>query len=83
MNIYLFSASWCAPCQQVKKAIEAMPADKQEMITIFNADADDDEFMTYSIRAIPTMIVFQEGEEIERHTTAHAIMTAIRKHLGD
>lgn len=62
--IKYFSASWCTPCQNMKKQFVEEDWEGVEMI---DADNQRDEVEKYHIRSIPTFVKLDEsGEEIDR-----------------
>ncbi|MGB1780183.1 MAG: thioredoxin, partial [Longimicrobiales bacterium] len=63
-----FYADWCAPCKMVAPLLDEIAHQKIGKILVTKVDTDHapDIAMKYEIRSIPTLIMFQEGEEIER-----------------
>lgn len=65
-----FYADWCAPCRMMSPILEQMSedfADKVKIIKI-NTDKNEQVSMHFGIRSIPTMILFQKGEILWRHS---------------
>jgi thioredoxin 1 len=63
-----FWAPWCGPCRMMSPVIEAL-AQKMDGKIKFAKINTDENFKTaqkYGIMAIPTLIVFKAGEEVER-----------------
>jgi thioredoxin 1 len=63
-----FWAPWCGPCRMMIPVLEAL-AQKMDGKIKFAKINTDENFKTaqkYSIMAIPTLIVFKAGEEVER-----------------
>ncbi|NNF14678.1 MAG: thioredoxin [Gemmatimonadetes bacterium] len=63
-----FYADWCAPCKMVAPLIDEIAHDQigKMLVAKVDTDAAPDVAMRYSIRSIPTLIVFDGGEELER-----------------
>lgn len=59
-----FWAEWCGPC----KALAPILDEISDRIDVVKINADDNSGLTaeYSIRSIPTMIVFEDGKELKR-----------------
>lgn len=63
-----FWAEWCAPCRMMEPIYEEL-ASKYEGKMKFaklNVDENPDVAEKYGIMAIPTMIIFKNGVEVER-----------------
>lgn len=74
-----FWADWCSPCKAMAPILEEM----SETLTIFKVNSDENSGLTaeYSIRSIPTIILFEDGKEINRVTGAMS-KPALLKNLG-
>lgn len=64
-----FYAEWCGPCKLIGKEIESLDKETKE-IEIVKVDIDKfPELATkYSIMAVPTLKVYQNGKEINNHS---------------
>lgn len=66
MKVLKFSASWCQPCQMLKKVIDGID---NIPIPVEDVDIDDNTEMAikYGIRNIPTCIIISDtGDVIDR-----------------
>ena len=64
-----FWATWCGPCQmQGKRLHEAAEADAAFGARIGKVNVDNEQQLAVSLQidAIPALIVFQKGKEVER-----------------
>ncbi len=63
-----FSAAWCGPCKMLTPVLEKVSDDLEDKVDFFHLDVDEspDASSKFSIRGVPTMIVFHNGEEIDR-----------------
>ena len=63
-----FWAEWCAPCRMVAPTVEALAADFAGKATIgkLDTDAQRDIAARFGITAIPTLILFKNGEVEKR-----------------
>ena len=63
-----FYADWCAPCKMVAPLMDEIAHDQvgKMLVAKVDTDAAQEVAMRYGIRSIPTLIVFRDGEEVER-----------------
>ena len=61
-----FTAPWCGPCQQLGPVIEEISNANPGLIKKINVDYDPELPQKYNIRSVPTTIIFENGEEVER-----------------
>lgn len=63
-----FYADWCAPCRMVAPLVDEIAYQKIGRMLVVKVDTDHapDLAMRYGIRSIPTLIVFRDGQEVER-----------------
>ena len=59
-----FWASWCAPCQLIAPAVEAIAKDYAGRAKVGKVNVDENMSTSgkYNIRGIPALLVFKEGE---------------------
>lgn len=65
-----FSATWCPPCKQLAPIIAGLAEELQGKVDVYGVDVNDspDTAQKYGIMAVPTLIVFRNGEEKARAT---------------
>lgn len=62
-----FFATWCGPCQMLAPVIEELStSDNSFDIVKVDIDADRDLAIQYEIEAVPTLIIFKDGKEVDR-----------------
>ena len=63
-----FWAPWCSPCRMVEPSLEQIEAKYSEKARIFrvNTDVNPELMEQYSVRGLPTVMLFVNGEP--RHT---------------
>ena len=62
-----FWAEWCGPCKMLGPILEEISTDLKDKLQIVkvNLDENQDLAMKYSIRSIPTLLLFKDGELID------------------
>ena len=67
-----FHAQWCGPCKAMAPALDACAKELQGKVKIVKVDVDENPNITgaYSIRAMPTLIIFKNGKVLTQHTGA-------------
>lgn len=63
-----FWAPWCGPCRMVAPVLEAVAEkmDGEMKFVKLNTDENQKTAGEYNILAIPTLLVFKNGEEVDR-----------------
>lgn len=63
-----FWAPWCGPCRRVSPIVEELASEYEGKVKICkcNVDENDGIPMKYSIRNIPTLLFFKNGELVDR-----------------
>jgi thioredoxin 1 len=76
-----FWAEWCGPCKMIAPFLEELADEHQGKLTIAKMDIDKypDNASKYGVRSIPTLILFQNGEQADM--TVGADPGQIRKML--
>lgn len=63
-----FFAEWCGPCKMAAPVIEELAGEYADKAVIAKVDVDAENALaaTYGVMSIPTVIVFVNGEEVDR-----------------
>ena len=62
-----FWAEWCGPCKNLAPILEEISNELKEKVKIGKINIDDNQELAakFSIRSIPTMILFKDGNSID------------------
>ncbi|NOR05226.1 MAG: thioredoxin [Deltaproteobacteria bacterium] len=82
-----FWAGWCGPCLVIAPVVEELAGEYDGKVVVAKMDVDKSPATPgrYGIRAIPTLIVFKDGQVVEQITGAvgkAVIESAINKALS-
>lgn len=63
-----FWAPWCGPCRRIAPMIDELAAENQGAVKIGKVNVDDNAqyAQKYEVMNIPTIIVFKNGEPVQR-----------------
>ena len=62
-----FWAPWCGPCRIVAPHLEELNSEREDLRVVkLNTDENPQTAATYGILAIPTMVLFRNGQEAKR-----------------
>ena len=61
-----FWAEWCGPCKAIGPSLEEMSVEMKDKLKIvkINVDENPTTSQNYSIRSIPALMIFKNGEKI-------------------
>lgn len=81
-----FWAPWCSPCRMVAPIIDQLAEEFKDQAVVgkVNIDENEDAAVAFRVASIPTMIIFKDGQEVERIVGARPrphLADAIRKYL--
>ncbi len=81
-----FWATWCAPCRMMAPTVEGIAAEYAGRAKVGKLNVDENLSVTgrYSIRGIPTLMLFKNGQVAEQFvgaTSKDAIVKMLERHL--
>lgn len=81
-----FWAPWCGPCRSLSPIVDEVADELAGKITVAKCNVDDNQdlAMKFGVMSIPTLIVFKNGEEIDRSVGAlpkARLQALLEKHL--
>jgi thioredoxin 1 len=70
-TVFYFTADWCQPCKKVKPIVEELNRETADVtFQIIDVDMENDLVKTFQITSVPTFILFEDEEQINRITGA-------------
>lgn len=81
-----FWAEWCGPCKLIAPIVGEIADEYRDKIKVFKIDTDSHQKTpaSFGISAIPTIMLFKDGKEVERMVGAKSkkeITAMIESHL--
>ena len=63
-----FYATWCGPCKMLAPVLEQVADEVKDKAVIGKLDIDEslDIAKEYNVMSVPTMILFKDGQEVDR-----------------
>ena len=67
-----FWAPWCGPCRAIGPVVDELASEYDGRVKIYKMNVDENPAMPgrFGIRAIPTLILFKNGQVVEQITGA-------------
>jgi thioredoxin 1 len=67
-----FGAPWCAPCKALAAVVHRVAAEQAGRVKVVAVDTDASPRTAerYGVRAVPTLMVFRNGEKVTQHLGA-------------
>lgn len=81
-----FWAPWCGPCRSLSPIVDEVADELAGKLTVTKCNVDDNQdlAMKFGVMSIPTLIVFKNGEEVDRSVGAlpkARLQALLEKHL--
>jgi thioredoxin 1 len=82
-----FWAEWCGPCRMIAPILESMVDEYSDSLKIvkLDVDANPQTMMKFGVQSIPTLILFKNGEPVERiigYMPKERLLGKVRPHIG-
>jgi thioredoxin 1 len=70
-HVLYFTADWCQPCKKVRPIVEELNREIADVaFQTIDVDMENDLVKTFQITSVPTFILFEDEEQINRITGA-------------
>lgn len=68
LTVVDFYATWCGPCRKLSPILEEVETELSGRVNFAKIDTDDniDAAKEYQVSGLPTLLVFKNGEVVER-----------------
>ena len=81
-----FWAPWCGPCRSLSPIVDEVADELAGKLAVAKSNVDDNQdlAMKFGVMSIPTLIVFKNGEEVDRSVGAlpkARLQALLEKHL--
>ena len=81
-----FTATWCGPCRVIAPLIDQLAKEYEGRAQVVKLDLDHnkDTAKKYSVRSIPAVLIFKNGEVVENlvgKASYETLSQALEKHL--
>lgn len=65
-----FWAEWCQPCKMIAPIVDQLADEYEDSLKVAKLDADENPntMQAFGVMGIPTLILFKDGEAVERIT---------------
>lgn len=82
-----FWAEWCGPCRMIAPILENVAEEYASSLKITKLDVDRNPEVSsrYGVQSIPTLILFKDGQEVERiigYMPKERLLGKIKPHLS-
>ncbi len=82
-----FWAAWCGPCRMVAPVVEEIADEYSGKLKVVKMDVDEnfETAQTLGISSIPTLILYKDGEPVERvvgFQPKQRLMSKLERHLS-
>jgi len=64
-----FAAEWCGPCKRLAPIVAEIANEMGDKVKVVHVDIDVNQDLAseYNVLSVPTLILFKNGEEVERN----------------
>jgi len=81
-----FWATWCGPCKMIAPLVEQIASENEGKLTVgkLDVDANGQTALKYGVMSIPTLILFKNGQPVERlvgYQPKERLLAKIKPHL--
>lgn len=81
-----FGAKWCGPCRKLTPVLEEIESTLEGKVKVVKVDAEENKglMQQYSVSGLPSLLVFKNGEPVERMAglvPKSTIISNVEKHI--
>lgn len=81
-----FWAAWCGPCRAIAPTLEEIASEYNGRLKVVKVDVDENQEVSirYGVQSIPTLLMFKDGQVVERLIGAYPkpiVLSKIQGHL--
>ena len=81
-----FWAPWCGPCRSLSPIVDEVADELSGTLAVAKCNVDDNQdlAMKFGVMSIPTLIIFKNGDEVDRSVGAlpkARLQALLKKHL--
>ena len=76
MKLLLATSKFCGPCHMLKRKLD----DEKLQVSMIDMEEDTDTFRKYGVRAVPTLLVLQDDNVLEKIQGTNEIFNKIKEH---
>jgi len=80
-----FGAPWCGPCKMLDPVLEELAVEFNSKVDFYTVNVDDNQqlAMDLGIMSVPTVILFRDGQPVQRLTGFRPKRAIIKKFFVD
>ena len=79
-TVKYFTATWCGPCQRFKPIMQEV-ANEGYSVQFIDIDSQKDTAEQYNVRSVPTVVIEENGSEVDRLIGATSKQIVLEKLL--
>ncbi|HKJ06246.1 MAG TPA: thioredoxin [Flavobacteriaceae bacterium] len=81
-----FYADWCGPCKMMMPILDDVKKELGDSVSIIKINVDKNQNLasTYSVRGVPTLMIFKNGKQLWRQSGAQSkeqLVSMLKSHM--
>jgi len=81
-----FFADWCGPCKMIEPIVADLAAETDAVVAKVDVDANQPLAAEYGVRGVPTLVLFDGGEQVRELVGAQSeetLRSLVESHTGN